>query len=274
MTSRLPFASKMCYVSGSCECWRQAVVRCYFLLACVLLASGCSTTHWKSLGKTADPNEGRPPEAIYQLAKEQIQKKRFDAAIRHLESLEAQYPFGVTTEQAQLDLIYVHEKLGDTDAALAAADRFIRLHPRHPNVDYAYYMRGYAKYNEDRTAFKRWFYPNTAARDDGPDVQAYAYFLEYVTRYPQSSYVADAKMRMNVLRETLAEHEMNVARFYLKRGAYLAANQRASYVVSNYAQTAVVPDALAMMAKTYQLLGFSALAEDANTVLQQNFSQS
>lgn len=153
---------------------------------------------------------------------------------------------------------------------MAAADRFIKLHPRHPNVDYAYYLRGLATYEQGEGAFESLFPQDKAQRDPASLRESFNYFKELVTRFPDSRYTPDAIERMTELRNTLARHELLVADYYLRRGSYLAAVNRAKYVLENYQRSTAIPDALALMVKAYRLMGMKDLADDALRVLEMN----
>lgn len=235
-----------------------------FLLLCTLLTAvlGCAS---KDKKKERDTEQ-----ALYEQVQSLLDSSSWTAAIEALQLLEEYYPFGSYAEQAQLDLIYAYYRTSENDAAIAAADRFIRLHPRHRNVDYAYYMRGIASfYNE--SVFSSFFPTDYTTRDPGSARDSFDYFSSLITRYPESAYVPDAKQRMIYLRNTIARGEINVANYYFKRGAYLAAANRGRWVVENLQETPAVPDALAVMAQAYQLLGMRDLSSDAVKVLSYNF---
>lgn len=209
---------------------------------------------------------------FYDRIQRNLDSKNWTEAITNLQSFEAQFPFGNYAEQAQLELIYVYFESLDHEAAAAAADRFIRLHPRHPNVDYAYYIKGLAAISKTRGLFSNFIPIDESRRDPGEARQAFAIFTELLNRFPNSAYAADARKRMLHLRSLLARHEIQVANYYFKRGAYLAAVNRGRYVVENFQQTPAVPDALAVMAQGYHLLGLNDLADNTVQVLAANYS--
>ena len=230
------------------------------VLLCVL--SACSSNDQKI--------ERGSEQDLYKQAQSLLDSSNFTSAIEALQLLEEYYPFGSYAEQAQLDLIYAYYRTSENEAAIAASDRFIRLHPQHRNVDYAYYMRGIASfYNE--SVFSSFFPTDYTTRDPGSARDSFEYFSSLIARYPDSSYVPDAKQRMIYLRNTIARGEINIANYYFKRGAYLAAANRGRWVVENLQETPSVPDALAVMAQAYQLLGMTDLSEDAVEVLVLNF---
>lgn len=208
---------------------------------------------------------------IYDQAQQHMESGNFTLAVKNLQLLESRFPFGPYAEQAQLEIIYAHYRSLEPEAAIAAADRFIRLHPRHPNVDYAYYMRGLANYTEGEGLLERFFPTDMSQRDPGAAIQAFEDFRQLLQRFPDSQYADDARARMIHLRNRLARYEINVANYYFKRKAYMAAANRGRYVVENMPQTSAVPDALAVMVQAYQLLGMKDLADRSLTVLRSNF---
>ncbi len=208
---------------------------------------------------------------IYEQAQEHLENGNFSLAVQNLQLLESRFPFGPYAEQAQLEIIYAHYRSLEPEAAIAAADRFIRLHPQHPNVDYAYYMRGLANYTEGQGLLERFFPTDMTQRDPGAATQAFEDFRQLLQRFPDSQYAPDARARMIHLRNRLARYEINVANYYFKRKAYLAAANRGRYVVENLPQTSAVPDALAVMTQAYLLLGMDDLANRSLSVLQSNF---
>ena len=211
-------------------------------------------------------------QALYRRAQAGLRTGNFTQSISRLERLEARFPFGRYAEQAQLELIYAQHMARDLDAAEAAADRFIRLHPQHPNVDYAYYMQGLVALGRDRAASGRFMQNDPAARDVSNVRRGFAHFNELVTRFPASEYAKDAQQRMIHLRNVLAGAEVHIATYYLGRGAYIAAANRARHVVENYSQTQAVPDALAVLVEANWKLGLHEAADDALEVLAVNFA--
>lgn len=233
------------------------------LLATVLVLFACSSKE--------ELPEDQSEEALYEAAAEQLDNNNQELAIRNLQMLEARYPFGPYAEQAQLELIYAYYKNYNNAAAIEAAERFIRLHPQHPNVDYAFYMRGLANYNEGKGMFERFSKTDLTERDPGAARQSFNDFSQLVTRFPNSEYAADARYRMIYLRNLLARYEINVANYYLKRRAFIAALNRGRFVVENFPQSPAVPDALAVMVQSYQLLDMDDLANDSLAVLRENY---
>lgn len=234
-------------------------------LACFLI-SACTTN-----AERAEQNWSE--KKLYRQAKDQLENNNYYRAVDLLQMLESRYPFGPYAEQAQLDLIYGHFKSYEYEAAVASAERFIRLHPQHPSIDYAYYMKGLSNYTEGRGIFDRFIPSDASLRDPGPAREAFFDFAQLLARYPNSAYAADAKARMVYLRNLLARAEINSANYYFKRGAYLAAANRGKRVVENYPNTPAVADALAVMTQAYILLDLAELSDESFDVLKLNYPQ-
>ena len=209
--------------------------------------------------------------ALYQQAQTDLEKNRYSAAISKLKALESRYPFGRYAEQAQLELIYAYYKNSEPEAVRASADRFIRLHPQHANVDYAYYMKGLASFEQDRGLLARFLPLDMSQRDPGAARDSYNEFAQLTNRYPNSHYAADAKQRMIYLRNLLAAYEVHVAHYYLKRQLYVAALNRGRYIVENFQETPAVGDGLAIMTEAYQHLALPDLAATSLKTLQLNY---
>lgn len=237
-------------------------------LLALLMLTGCAGNDEES-EFSADSGE----QQIYDQGQRYLNARNFDMAIRALQALESRYPFGRYAEQAQLELIYAHYGAYEPEAAVEAANRFIRLHPQHPSVDYAYYMKGMATATSSTDFLSRFAPTDYTKRDTGFAKEAFAEFSQLVSRYPDSPYAADAKSRMVYLRNLLARNEIHVANYYFRRGAYLAAANRGRYVVENFQRTPAVADGLAVMAQGYLILGMNDLAEDAIATLKLNFPE-
>jgi outer membrane protein assembly factor BamD len=208
---------------------------------------------------------------FYQLAQSSLRGSNYEEAVRRLQLLEARFPFGRYAEQAQLEIIYAYYKSNQAESARAAADRFIRLHPQHPNVDYAYYLRGMASFEEDQNFLAQFLPIDPATRDPGAARDSFNDFSQLISRFPGSQYAPDAQKRLVYLRNLLARSEINVARYYIYRGAYVAAANRGRYVFENFQETPSVPDALAVMVEAYTLLQQDQLASETLQVLSSNF---
>ena len=246
------------------------------LITLILLAtmtlSGCSWMPFFGKDKEeVSETEGYTEQDFYDVIQRNLNSQRWKDAIINLQALEAQFPFGTYAEQAQLELIYAYHRSTDYDAAIAAADRFIRLHPRHPNVDYAYYIKGLSSLSKNKSILGSFMPTDITSRDPGAAREAFAIFSELLTLYPNSAYASDARQRMVYLRNLLARAEIHAANYYFERGAYVAAANRGRYVVENFQQTPSVPDALGVMAEAYHLLGKEDLSQDAIKVLVANY---
>lgn len=238
----------------------------FLFISSLLLLTACSSTDEKGPKLTTEQD-------FYEASQKQLKSSQWDLAIQNLQALEENFPFGTYAEQAQLELIYAYYKNYDPDATQAAADRFIRLHPQHRNVDYAYYMKGLASFTEGRGLFERFMPTDLTQRDPGAARDSFAHFSLLLARFPNSPYAADAQKRMIYLRNLLARYEIHVANYYLKRGAYLAAANRGRYVVENFQQTPAMPDALAVMIQSYHLLGLADLEAQSAEVLKSNYPE-
>ena len=237
------------------------------LLSLLLFISGCSWFGGDDDELIADSGE----QQMYREAQRHLKNENFSLAVRSLQGLESRYPFGQYAEQAQLELIYAHYSAYEFAAANEAADRFIRLHPRHPSVDYAYYMKGLAAYDIEPGFFSRFIPSDDTKRDVSRIQTAFAEFAQLLARFPDSAYAPDARQRMVHMRNMLARNEIHVANYYFRRGAYMAALNRGKYVVEHMQQTPSVADGLAIMGQAYLLLGLDDLAEDSIAVLCENY---
>lgn len=240
------------------------------LLFVFFVSSGCSL--WK---KEEVDTEQLSAETLYGQAKEALLNNNWSQAIEALKKLEARYPYGRFAKQAQLDSAFAYYKNGDDGLAVAAADRFISLNPTHPSVDYAYYIKGLASFNEKsgvvglltgRT--------NLADRDPQSITDALAAFNTIVQRYPDSKYVRDSINRINYLEAARAQHQISIAHYYYARGAYVAAINRAKFILNQYGEFPQVEDALGIMYFSYQQMQIADLAEDARRVLVLNYPNS
>ena len=239
---------------------------CAVIVITLALLSGCSST-----GDGSEEHKNWSAEKLYKSAKTEIDAGDYELAIEYLETIEARYPFGKLAEQAQLETAYAYYKFQEYDSAIAAGDRFIKLHPSHPDVDYAYYIRGLAAYHKNDTPFDAISPQDPSERDPSSTRNSFNYFAELVRKFPDSKYVPDAVERMKYQRNTLAKHEVRIARYYMKRKAFVAAANRAKYVVENYPKTPAIPEALAVLTKAYTELDMHDLAGDTQQVLKINF---
>ncbi|GAC1376606.1 MAG: outer membrane protein assembly factor BamD [Aquirhabdus sp.] len=237
-----------------------------------LLMSACSSL---SVNKDAKQNKDTGPtkteQAYYQAAQHSLERARFEDATKSLEALETYYPVGVYTEQSQLDLMYARYRNSDFPGVISAGDRFIKLYPTNPQVDYAYYLRGVSNMESGTDSLIRYTNLNPAHRDTGYLRAAFDDFRDLIAKYPQSAYAPDAAQRMRYITNQFAEGEMNVARYNIERNAYLAAAERARWVVEYYQQTPQVPEAIATLVYCYQKLGMNDLATQYLNLLKENY---
>ncbi|GGW71657.1 outer membrane protein assembly factor BamD [Alishewanella tabrizica] len=223
--------------------------------------------------KPEQVNPSQTAQGQYQQAKDVLDAGLYNRAIELLKAVESRFPFGPLARQVQLDLIYAYHQAGDLPQALASIDRFIRLNPNQPDLDYVYYMRGLTNLKADENAFQEFFGIDRSDRDLSSTRQAFEDFKILLNSYPQSKYAADAKQRMVIIKDQLARHELLVADYYLRRGAFLAAANRGKYVVEFYRDSPLVEQALVIMVESYEKLGLDKLKTDTEQVLRLNFPQ-
>ncbi|HUQ26839.1 MAG TPA: outer membrane protein assembly factor BamD [Burkholderiales bacterium] len=242
------------------------------LLAAAMLAvafTGCG-----GLNSSDDETLGWSAQKLYGEAKDAMASKDWVKAIKYLEKLEARYPYGRFAQQAQLEVAYCNWKEGERASAVAATDRFIKLYPNHPNVDYAWYLRGLINFNETLGVLWWLTTPDLSDRDPRSSREAFNAFKEVVTRYPESRYAEDSAARMRYLVNTLAGYEVHVARYYMRRGAYLAAANRAQYAIKTYPNAPAIEEAVYVLVRAYDALGMEPLRDDATRVMLANFPKS
>jgi outer membrane protein assembly factor BamD len=213
-------------------------------------------------------------ESGYQTARQQIASSNFSAAAQTLTQLSTRFPFGPLAHQVQMDLIYVHYKTADIDKALAAIDRFTRLNPNHPDLDYVLYMRGLVNQRADYNGVQEFVGIDRADRDPSKATEAFNDYAELIRRFPDSKYAADARQRMLGIKGRLARHELTVANYYIKREAWLAAANRGKYILEYFHDMPEVEQALIIMATSYGALELTELRDDAIATLRANFPNS
>ena len=228
------------------------------LIISILILMGCASN---------EKEEAEPPEVqLYRMAQDRINAQNYLGAVDSLARIERIYPLGVYAEQARADLIYAHYMSGDYDQAYAASEKFIRLYPRNTNVDYAYFMKGMTGYYADQGLLGNIFSLSLAKRDITGAMQSYADLTEFLIRYPESEYIDAARERLIFLRNLIASSELDGAEYYLKRGAYLAALNRANYVLKNIPNSTEKQRALDIMKKSFIELGYEEYAEKVSSV--------
>ncbi len=210
-------------------------------------------------------------EQFYRAAKEELDNGAYDAAIKLYEKLEAKFPFGRYAQQSQLEVAYAYYKQGETAQCISALDKFMKLHPNHPNADYALYLKALANFKEDLGPLTAIAKQDLADRDAKAARESFESFKEVVTRFPQSRYVNDSRERMIYLVEALARHEVHVGRYYLRRGAYLAAANRAQDAIVRFPNSPMHREALEVMVEAYDRMGLTELRDDTKRVLAKNF---
>jgi len=226
------------------------------------------------LPEDKDETAGWSANKLYAEAKDALNESSYAKAIKYFEKLESRYPYGRYVQQAQIDIAYAYWKDQEPASAIAACDRFIKLHPNHPNVDYVYYLRGLINFNENLGIMGAISNQDMTERDPKGARESFDAFRELVTRFPESKYTPDAILRMKYLVNALASLELHVARYYMKRGAYLAAANRAQYTVTNYPGAPATEEALFIMVKAYDALALNDLRDDAERVMRKNFPNS
>lgn len=248
-----------------------ALIASLWFLSCAIFGlSGCAIFGDPT---EIDETKGWSADRIYSEADAKMRDRDYDKAIKYFQTLESRYPHGRYATQAQMEMIYAYYKKSDPVSTIAAADRFIKLHPNHPNIDYAYYMKGLATFNE-RGIIEKMTKQQISDRDPKSLRESFLSLKELIARYPNSRYVPDATLRMTYLVNTLANHELHVARYYMKRQAYVAALNRAKYVLEYYPDSTANEEALVIIISAYDLLGMEDLKQDSLRVLEANYPQS
>jgi len=226
------------------------------------------------LPEKIDETKGWSATKLYSEASEELAGGHYERAIQLFERLESSYPFGTYAQQAQMEIAYAYYKAQDQAQALASVERFIKLHPNHPNVDYMYYLRGLVSFN-DQIGFLNFLYEqDPSERDPKATREAFAAFKQLVDKFPNSQYTPDSIDRMKYLVNAMASYEVHVARYYYRRGAYLASVNRAMGVLSDYRDSPSIEEALYIMYQGYDKLGNVTLRDDAMRVFKQNYPNS
>src|SRR5450830_180830 len=211
---------------------------------------------------------------LYSEAKDEMNSGGYDKAIKYFEKLESRYPFGTYAQQAQMDIAYAHYRQGEQPEALAAIDRFIKLHPNHPNVDYMYYLRGLINFNDRTSIFDTFTDQDNTERDPKAVRDAFDSFKLLAERFPESSYTPDAMARMKYLVNSMAQYDVHVARYYYRRGAYVSAVNRSQSAIKDYPDTPAVEEALFIMMRSYEAMGQKQLRDDTERVIQATYPNS
>lgn len=236
------------------------------LITCVGLLTSCSTAT-----DPAETYKNETSKQIYSVGFAALQNKNYSEAIKRFEALDVQYPFGPETESAQFYLVYAYYMKEDYLLAVASADRFIRTHPTHSNIDYIYYLRGKADFYQNLGILERIFNVDLAKRDLIQIQKSYNDFSVLIAQFPDSRYAPSAHQYMVYLRNLLATHELQVAEYYFRRKAYVAAANRASELILHFQGAPATIDGLVLLAKSYHELGLTQLEQDTLTVLHYNY---
>ena len=246
------------------------------ILASLLFASAITVTvpGCSLLPEQIDETKNWSAQKLFGMAKEAVAEGNYEQGIKLFEKLEARYPYGAHASQAQLEVAYAYYKDNEPESATATLDRFLQQHPAHPHVDYALYLKGMVNFIEDNGLLARLGSQDMSERDPRAAHEAFLAFKVLVERFPDSRYSEDARGRMRHLVNALGAHELHVARYYFKCGAYVAAVNRTKYVIEHYQTTSSAEEALALMAQSYDHLGMKDLAQDALRVLKQSYPQS
>lgn len=239
------------------------------LVSVVLALSACGL-----LPDKADETKNWSASKLYAEAMDELNGGGYERSVQLFEKLEARYPFGTYAQQAQMEIAYAHYRAGDQPAALADVERFIKLHPNHPTVDYMYYLRGLINFNDRLGPFDFISNQDATERDPKATREAFDAFKQLVTKFPDSKYAPDARDRMKYLVNALAQYEVHVANYYFRRGAYAAAASRAQAAVQGFSGSPTSEEALFIMVKSYDKLGLTDLRDDADRVFKLNYPNS
>jgi outer membrane protein assembly factor BamD len=234
------------------------------LITVLLALSGCKGSRERTLQRQG-------PEKLYQQARSQLRSYDFNNAIKTYEALTARFPFTNEARQSRLDLIYAYYKAGESESAIDAADTFVRENPTHPRVDYAWYVKGLVDFERTPNILEKVFRVDLSERPPTTARKSFAAFKTVVEQYPKSDYAHDARKRMIYLRNRLADYEVHVAGYYLRRGAFVAAAQRAKGCVEQYDGAPAIREGLAILIESYDRMGLNDLAEQSRKVYQANY---
>jgi outer membrane protein assembly factor BamD len=241
------------------------------VMVLAIALGGCS---WLGIEMSKDPSDKWDADRLYAEARAEMSSANWVKAREYYQKLESRYPFSRHAQQALMEIAYTYYKEGESAQAITTADRFIRQYPNNPNVDYMYYLKGLAAFNEDLGLLGRFTTQDLSERDAKAAREAFDAFRDLVNRFPESKYAEDSRARMRYLINAQARTELGIAKFYFARRAYVAAIQRAQVVVRDFQNSTVVEDALVLMARSYEALQLKDLQADAERVIALNFPQS
>jgi len=218
----------------------------------------------------ADPTKRMSDKELYSLAKDDLNEGAYELAIKKYETLQSRFPYGRYAQQSLLETAYAYYRQGEAEQAISAAEQFIKQYPNNPYVDYAYYLKGLASFNGDAGILKTLGGQDPTERDPKAAQDSFAAFKDLVTRFPDSKYAPDSRVRMQYLSNALARYELHVARYYLRRGAHIAAVNRAQAILTQYPNSPSTRDALKILVQAYDAMGMTDLRDDARRVLAKN----
>ena len=241
-------------------------IRMTLIFCLVFSLTACNKWWGKDDNDDTSPYQGMSAEQLYKDAKDAMAKDQYSAAIKRFEAMETMYPFNDYAEQAELDLIYAYYEKGEYASSASTADRFIHLYPRAKRVDYAYYMKGMANFQQTRGALANMLPFDESWRDPGTQLQAYSDFATLVQKFPDSKYKPNALQRLIYLRNVFAQRELNTAEYYYTHKMYVAAAERAGYLIKNFPQAPSARDALSVLYRSNKAFGLNKAADDAKAV--------
>ena len=249
---------------------KRNILTLFTAVTVALLLGGCGIFG----GKEVDETRGWSVQKLYAEARQELSSRNWETAIKHYERIESRYPFGRFAQQAQIEVAYAYWKNEDSASALATIDRFVKQNPSHPSADYMYFLKGLINFNDDLGILAFFSAQDLSERDPKAAAEAFTAFKDLVTRFPESKYAPDAIQRMKYLVNALASNEIHVARYYIKRKAYVAAANRAQYALKTYPGAPANEEGLVIMVQAYDALGMNTLRNDAERVLIKNFPDS
>ena len=239
-------------------------------LAVFLLLTLTACSIFEPLPDGSAPLKQIPVEEIYSQAKQELNDENYESAIKLYETLQSRYPYGRYAQQALLEVAYAYYRQGEAEMSISAADRFIKQYPNNPYVDYAYYVKGLANFRGEISIINSFSGQDQTERDPKAAQDSFAAFKDLVNRFPNSKYAPDSRVRMQYLINTLAKYELHVASYYLRRGAHIAAVNRAQGILTQYPNSTSTRDALKILAQAYDAMGMTDLRDDARRVLAKN----
>lgn len=241
----------------------------FFIIGFALSLTACGL-----LPEQKDETVGWSAAKLYSEAKDELNAGGYDKAIKYFEKLESRYPFGTYAQQAQMDIAYAYYRQNEQAQGLAAVDRFIKLHPNHPNVDYMYYLRGLINFNDRTSIFDTFTDQDNTERDPKAMRDAFDSFKLLAERFPDSKYAPDAIARMKYLVNAMSQYDVHVANYYFRRGAYVSAANRAQAAIKQYPDSPANEEALFILMRSYEALGQTKLKEDTERIIQATYPNS